>query len=299
MGGAGLFRALVLFGLLCFGLLAMFVKLAGDSYQQIIIGGILFSILSMHLKRKDKEFMNINAPFPPIVFFVEYFLLSLPLILALIYYQLWIYLLFVLMFLIIVSFINFSAKKSGINSVFQRIIPDNNFEWKAGVRRYYFLFVGVWIAGFASSYFMAGVPIAIFVLGVLVISFYEKSESLQLLLANELGAGKFLAFKMRMHLSAFTILIVPLVLAYIVFNPQYYYIPLVEFLIFVILLIYTILLKYAFYRPDADSSAIQVFSMIGIVCLFVPVFLPIVLLLSIKFFFRAKQNLNFHLDDFN
>jgi hypothetical protein len=198
-----------------------------------------------------------------------------------------------------VSFLNFSAKRSSVNSVFQKIIPDNIFEWKAGVRKYFFLFIGVWGLGLVSSYFVAGVPIAIFILGVIVISFYEKFEPLQILLANELGAGKFLAFKLRNHLLAFTILITPFVLAYSAFNPQYYYIPLIEILIFAILLIYTILLKYAFYRPDADSAATQVFSMIGIVCIFVPIFIPLVLLLSIKFFFQAKKNLNFYLNDFN
>jgi hypothetical protein len=219
--------------------------------------------------------------------------------LAMIYYQLWMYLLVVLIFLIVVPFINISTKKSSINSIFQKLIPDDNFEWKAGVRKYLFVFVGVWIIGLIGSYFVAGVPIATFVLGVLVMNFYEKPESLQVLLAVELSAGRFLAMKLQNHLLAFTILIAPLIFSYLIFNLQYYYIPLVEFLIFAILLVYTILLKYAFYQPNTASAASQVFTMIGIVCIFVPVFIPVVLLLSIKFLFQAKKNLNFYLDDFN
>ena len=295
----GIFRAIFLFGLICFGLLAMFLKLDEESYQEIIVGVIALSILSVHLKRKDKQFIKIHTPKPYAIFLTEYILLSLPLLIALIYYELWVFVLAYFLFLIAIPFIRISAKASSINSGLQKIIPDSNFEWKAGIRKNLILFVGVWFFGLITSFFVASVPIAIFILGVMVLSFYEKSESIQVLLANELSSGKFLAGKIRNHLIIFAVTIAPLFLSFIIFNPQYYYIPLIEFLIFVTLLVYTILLKYAFYQPHNKSGATGIFSMIGIICIFIPVFIPVVLLLSIKFLFQAVNNLNFYLNDFS
>ena len=179
------------------------------------------------------------------------------------------------------------------------MIPDDNFEWKAGIRKNLFFFLGIWLIGMATSFFIASVPIAIFILGVIVLNFYEKPEPVQILLANELNTKKFLINKIQNHLIVFAITIVPLILLFIIFNPQYYYIPLIEFTIFSILLVYTILLKYAFYRPKNKSGATQIFSMIGIISIFIPFFIPIVLILSIKFLIQATNNLKFYLNDFN
>ena len=295
----GLFRAIFLLGLISFALLAMFTKLAESSYREIIIGIFALTILSVHSKRNDKRFINIYVPKPYLLFLIEYFVFSLPLMFALIYNELWSYALIYLSFIIIVPFLNINAKKQSINSGLQKLIPDNNFEWKAGIRKNLFVFVGVWLIGMATSFFTASVPIAIFILGVIVISFYEKPEPVQILLANELNTRRFLTMKLQNHLVIFAITIIPLILSFVIFNPQYYYIPLAEFVIFSILIVYTILLKYAFYRPDNKSGATQIFSMIGIISIFIPVFILLVFILSIKFLFQATNNLKIYLDDFN
>ncbi|OQX78263.1 MAG: hypothetical protein B6D61_05980 [Bacteroidetes bacterium 4484_249] len=295
----GIFRAIFLLGLICFSLLALFAKLAESSYREIILGIFALTILSVHSKRKDKEFISIYAQQPYIIFLIEYFIISLPLMFALAYNKLWGEALIFLLFMVIVPFLNINAKKKSINSRVQKLIPDYNFEWKAGIRKNLIIFTGIWLIGIATSFFIASVPITIFILGVTVISFYEKPEPVQILLANELSARKFLTKKILNHLLIFAITIIPLILSFLIFNPQYYYIPLAEFVIFSILLVYTILLKYAFYRPDNISGATQIFSMIGIISIFIPVFLPLVLILSIKFLFQATNNLKFYLNDFN
>ena len=295
----GIFRAIFLLGLISFVLLAMFTKLAENSYREIVIGIFALTILSIHSKRKDKEFINIYASKPHIVFLIEYVLLSLPLLITLIYYQLWSYALIFFLFLVIIQFLKINTNKTSINSGFQKMIPDDNFEWKAGMRKNLFPFLGIWLIGMVTSFFIASVPIAIFILGVIVFSFYEKHEPLQILLANELNTRKFLTKKIQNHLMVFAITIIPLILSFLIFNPQYYYIPIIEFILFSFLLVYIILLKYAFYRPDNKSGATQIFSMIGIISIFIPVLILIVLILSIKFLFQATNNLKFYLDDFN
>ena len=297
--GIGIFRTILLFGVFSFALLAMFVKLEEKSYQEIIVGIVVLIIFSIHINRKDKVFIKIYAINSKKVFLTEYILFSIPLIVSLIYYNLWIYTFFYLLFLIVILFVKTGTRKSNLNSIFQKIIPNDNFEWKSGLRKNLFWFVGIWLIGLLSSFFIASIPIVIFILGAMVLNFYEKHEPLEILIANELNSKKFLIKKLKNHLFAFFIVIFPLILSFVIFNPEYYYIPLIEFIIFSILIVYTILLKYAFYRPNNRLSAPGVFIMLGMVSLFIPVLAPIVLLLSIKFLFQAIDNLNIYLNDFN
>ena len=295
----GIIRAIFLLGLLSFLFLYVFVTLSEKSNQEFIVGAYILLLLSIQIKRKDKVFLNIYAKVSQSIFLFEYLLLSLPILIPLIYYGLWTYLLLFTICLIIIPFLKISIKKSSVNSVFQRIIPNENFEWKSGIRKNLIPFIGIWLIGLSTSFFVASVPIVIFVLGMIVLSFYEKPEPLQILLADELGVKRFLIKKIKKHLILFSILIIPLILSFLIFNLEYYYIPLIEYAMFSILLIYTILLKYAFYQPNNKSGAMQIFTMIGVISLFIPVFIPLILLLSMKFAFQASNNLNFFLNDFN
>ncbi len=264
-----------------------------------MIGSFVLSILIIHLKRKDKEFLEIYAPKPQGVFIVEYVILSVPLILSLLYKRSWSYLFIYLLILTLISLLKITPKKSSLNTIFQKWIPDENFEWKAEIRRYLIFFLVIWFAGLLTSFFVASVPITIFILGSVVLGFYKKSEPLQILIAGELNTRQFLIRKIKSQLFSFSILIIPLVLAFVIFHPHYYYIAFIEYAVFMILFIYTILLKYAFYRPDKESGAIQTFMIIGAFCLFVPVLIPLILLLSIKFLFQASHKLKFYLNDYN
>ena len=295
----GIIRTVVLFLILGFSLILMYTKLNEESYREIVILSFAAIILLIHFKRKDKEFVNIYIGNPRILFFVEYLIISFPLIIAILYLELWIYAAAYLGSLIIIAIIKLKEKKLSINSLIQRLIPEENFEWKSGIRRNLFFAVGVWLIGFFTSFFIGSVPIVIFILGVIVLNFYEKFEPLAILIANEYNPREFLFRKLQNHLIIFSVLISPLILSFLIFSPQYYYIPLIEFISFCILIVYTILLKYSFYRPEGISGATQIFTMIGIACLFIPVLIPIILLLSIKFLFKAINNLNYYLDDFN
>lgn len=84
-----------------------------------------------------------------------------------------------------------------------------------------------------------------------------------------------------------------------VFHHDIWYIPIIEYFIFISLYIYVILTKYAFYEPNSKSKAAQVFGVIGVIGGIIPVLLPVVWLLSIRFFFKSKENLNIYLNDYN
>jgi len=202
-------------------------------------------------------------------------------------------------FLLVLPFFKISLKKYSINTWFQKQIPNDNFEWKAGIRKNIILFIGVWFIAFITSFFIGSIPIAIFILGIVVMSFYENNESLPMLLAKEQSPKIFLRRKIRNHLLIYLAVMIPLLLSFIVFHLEYYYIPLLEIILFYILIIYNILLKYAFYRPNEKSGGTQIFSAIGSISVFVPFVLIIVFVLGIKFLFQSLHNLKIYLHDFH
>jgi hypothetical protein len=60
-----------------------------------------------------------------------------------------------------------------------------------------------------------------------------------------------------------------------------------------------ILTKYAFYEPNNKSQAAVAFGAIGALGGIIPVFLPVVWVLSVRFFFKSRENLKIYLNDFN
>jgi len=58
-------------------------------------------------------------------------------------------------------------------------------------------------------------------------------------------------------------------------------------------------MKYAFYDPGSKISANQVLIAFGPLSIFFPFMLPVIWMLSIKFYFNAKSNLNIYLNDYN
>lgn len=295
----GVFRTVFLTCLVCFALFAIFMNLEEHSSGKVTLSLFSLLILAIHFYRKDKTFIKTVADRPKVIFFIEYTLLSLPILSMLIYYQYWSFILFFVLTLSAVPFFNIKSKIYDRNPYLQKLIPNCNFEWKAGMRTSLFFIVPLWFIGIFTSFVTASVPIVIFIISIIIFGFYEKAEPLPILLANELDSKTFLKQKVKNHLFSFSLVLLPLILAFLIFNIQYYYIVLIEFVFFSTILTYTILLKYAFYRPNSQLKAAQIFTMLGVLSIFIPFLLPVIIILIIKFLFQAIHNLTFYLDDYN
>jgi len=297
--GLGLIRTIFLIGLLVFIGFGLFVQTASTPNSYYITGLHLLIITLIQVKRPDKRFAEINFNNFKLIFLIEYLLLMLPLFICLIYHKQWMQVIsFVVLTLLIVN-LDFKLKPKSLNTSIQKLIPSDCFEWKGGVRKTLVLIVILWIIGLGTSFFVGSVPVVIFILGILPLSFYEKGEPVQMILAYEMGTSRFIMHKIKMHLALFTILSIPLIIAFLFFRPELWYIPIAEFFIFITSHIYVILLKYAFYQPNNKSNAAQVFVLIGAIGMIIPVFIPVIWLLSIRFYFKSRENLNFYLNDYN
>ncbi len=299
MIGIGLIRIIFLIGLLAFIVFVLFVETskAPDSYYVTGITSLILFIVQA--KRQDKSFLKANFDRYKRICFVEYLILaSIPLAFLIFYFQ-WIPLLLLISAIYLIIHLDLKSKQSNLNTRLQQLIPAKCFEWKGGVRQTLFILIPLWMIGLGTSFSIGSVPIVLFILGVIPFSFYEKGEPYQMIIAYEMGTSQFLFHKIRTLIAMFSILSIPLIAAFLVFHPEIWYIPVIEYSIFISLYIYLILTKYAFYEPNCKSTSAQIFGIIGAIGGIIPVFLPVVWLLSIRFFFKSKENLNIYLNDYN
>lgn len=296
--GLGLFRTVVLliFGILLLALLFIQTKeLPNAIYASSVV---LLLIFILHNRRKDKNFLRIAFDRPYRVMFVEYLLILMVLVVFLLIHRFWYIALASIAIGAVIPHIDLSTRRSGYNSAIQRRIPDGYFEWISGVRRYLLPLIIIWGAGILLSCLIAAVPVALFLLGVIFLNFFENNEPFQMIVVFEKGPKQFLWQKIQQQLVMGTVVSAPLAAAFAIFHPHLWYVSLLLFVAFNVLLMYVVLVKYAFYEPDTRSYAAQVFIAIGILGLLIPVFLPLVLLLSVWFYLKAGQKLKFYLNDY-
>lgn len=296
--GIGLIRFIFLVGLVTFLGFALYIKSSDKLTSQYISAGFLFLIILVHFKRDDKLFLKSHFSNYKTLMLGEYIILSIPVLCCFLIHKQWVAISQLTGLLIIVN-INLKSKRINLNTKIQKLIPNDAFEWKAGLRKQFFIIIIIWIIAVLTSFFIGSVPIAIFVLGIIILSFFEKCEPYQILLSFELSATKLLILKAKRFLQLFSILVIPLLVLFIVFNIDKWYIPVAEYFIFCSIIVYTIMVKYAFYETNIKSSAAQIFIAIGTLGSIMPVFLPVVWFLTILFYSKAVNNLNFYLDDYN
>jgi hypothetical protein len=296
----GLIRLVVLLIVLFFLLAAVYTNSVWEQRANFISIIWLIMIYFINIKRKDKLFLRIVSNHLPLICFVEYLLISLPIIICLLLHIQWQALALIVAGIICIPFIHFNWKKKNktLNTRLQRWIPFDMYEWKASLRKYFYIILILWMIGLCTSFFVASIPIVLFVIGLLFSECYETNESWQMLLACQKSSGKFLYCKIKQHITRFSLLVLPLIIAFMIFHWELYYIVVIEFIILLSIHIYCIVLKYAFYSHDR-SAVNPVFLMVGIFVGLIPITTPLLWLFSIYFFLKAQTNLYFYLHDYN
>lgn len=298
--GIGFFRAIFLVGLFAFMGFVLFKQTEILPNAYYILGIYLLLIVLIQLKRQDKLFLKSHFKNYKLIYFTEYFILIIPLLVCLIYHYQWIstFILFPSLFLIVN--LDLKLKRRDLNTKIQQCIPYDSFEWKGGLRKSFLFLVPLWIISLATSFFIGSVPIAIFIFGIVALDFYEKSEPYQMILAYEMSTPRFLFHKISLQIIVFSFITIPLIILFMFFHYEYWYIPIAEYFIFISLNIYFILTKYAFYEPNTKSPTTVIFGTIGIVAtLFIPFLLPVIWILSVWFYFKSTDKLNLYLNDYN
>ncbi len=178
----GLFRAIVLI-LIIVPILLIFLynRLRIPNYNYIITGVAIFLVFIIHRRRKDYNFLSKLVKHPALICDVEYLIFSLPLLIVyLIAYQYLPVLIYVIV-LLPVSFTIPTPKKNRAFQVIIKYIPYGLFEWQSGFRKNLLPVILFYILGFLGIYKIWFSAISVFLLTMLICSFYSEYEPKKLL----------------------------------------------------------------------------------------------------------------------
>jgi hypothetical protein len=295
---AGMIRVFVLFALL--GLAGYILSLQLQAVPNVYyVSGLYILVIGwFHFVRRDKLFLKTQIDNFRKIYITEYLLLSVPLLVGLLAYEHWLLALVTVPFSILLSYVDYKPKVIKHLSTFQNLVPNKSFEWKAGIRRYGWYIVIIWIAAIVFSFSIGSVPVAIAVIGILTLGFYDNNEPVTMLIVYEKTPVHFILYKIKIQWLLFSALVVPLLLLFIILHLKYWYIAIIEYIVFVSLHIYLILLKYAFYEPNKKHGGAQVFGSLGIISAIVFPLVPLLWILGLRFYIKSKNNLSFYLDDY-
>lgn len=295
----GLVRAIIIMLVFVpFIFLFIYNKLQTTNYNYIITGVALLLVFIIHRKRKDYNFIFKVSKYPVLTYYLEYLFFSIPLILIFICAKQYLH---IVIYTILLIAISFSIPTSKTNKAYLSIIkyiPSGMFEIQSGVRKNIFPFIIFYIfglLGFMNIWFSA---ISVFILIMIICSFYSECESRKLIEASELDASKFIKKKLKRHIKYLIFFMLPIFLVSLVHYEYWLYI-IACFLIVINLQIGAILLKYAYYRPNIISGTHQ---LLGSIILLLSVILPvsiIFLFLNVLLYNKSVQNLNSYLNVYN
>ena len=131
----------------------------------------------------------------------------------------------------------------------------------------------------------------------MIASFFMENEPIQILREGNKNARKILSDKLKVNIRYIIILYsLPIIINALVVQ-EFLLITLLFIPIQIALLCFAISLKYATYKPQTNQLGNNIaFSIVAILSA-MPYFLPIPVILSIVYFYKAEKNLNAYLHD--
>lgn len=294
----GFFRTIVI------ALMFLFFFLRINSFivdsPAIFYGAALLGIGFIHFGRNDKRFLLILNFQHKRLFILEYHLLNIPFYIISIYHEDWKGLVLLFIGISIIPFL--VAKRRLFNKRpfnFSRFLPSTAIEWHAGLRKNYLLLAALYILILIFSKEGPTIPIGIIALSILSTFFYLEAEPRHFLEVFEWPPKKFIQFKIKNQLLILGILILPLILLYLLFYPEYWYILAAMIIIGFTLQIISITLKYATYVPNQKLEANSFLIGLSVLFFIIPFSVPVPFIMAFRYYNRAVRNLKYYLNAYH
>lgn len=267
----------------------------------LIIVFLLSIIFTIHVLRTDKNFLNNITLNPQFIYFTEYIFFTSPVILLCIVTSRIDLILYQIIGLSLISLLNvsYNFKKQNLNNFLIRLIPTDCFEVKSGIRQSFWLMVPLYFLSLGFTFWIGTAPTMMFFSLFFFISFYQECEPRNVLEINEFSPRKFLINKLLINYKIFTIIQIPLIILFMFFHIEYWWIVLIEYAFATIVLIFIILLKYTMYSPNEFLNANTILGVFATFSIILPFLLPVLILFTVLYYFKAIENLKQHLNAYN
>ncbi len=311
----GIIRSAVLLSVISFIALFViqFVQLGKQSVIISSAAGII--ILSIHASRKDKRFIKVYFRSGYFIFLSEYLLLSLPLLILFgIYYE-WGSAILLLCICLLIPRIYLNLGIRGFSSGFKFLlnpfssnlslkisvpVPVDNpkaFEIISGLRRYFIIIIPVYLLFLIFSFKTYVGPAGIIIMSLIFSGFYYTGESREFIQLFSNNYKTFIFKKVILCLKYLFILFGPFVLVTLMFQPSTWYILTGAIIFSILIQIITVIFKYALFTENADLSKNSLIVIVNVVSLLLPFLWPLPVVMCIRYYIKAENNLKDYLYD--
>jgi hypothetical protein len=294
----GLGHLIILAPILFIGILGLLQFIFTSEYFTLA-AFLLFSLGGNHWNRKDRFFLEqLSLPIS-IIFCLDYTILSSPFIACFIFWAKWQNLIALIIGICILALVKPPYHK-GINKKMLHFfpldwIPVELFEWRTGLRQNAWIFILVYSLGLGLSFYPVTALIVIFLMAYGVTTFFQFFENKDLLLAIN-HDKKILQKKTLGSLKLFNLLMLPHYLLFIFFNPTPIHLAVLAIITVIaqLIIIFSIAMKYKTYSFHEHKIYNSLPLAIFIACWAIPFLWPIPILMVIRFWKKAKENLIYH-----
>lgn len=295
-------RAFPAYGLvlLAFGLLGLLwllhrAALHDAGLVPYIAGGAALTLWGFHQRRGDHAFMLRHVPQARQAMAVEYAVMLSPVVVVMLLAGAWMWAVVVALSVLLAW--SPVVQGGGVRGGWLRaLVPAHLFEWKSFVQHTHPFGLLLWLAALAFSWLPV---LPLFLLGIIalmVASAQEHCEPRAMLLAPAADARSLLRIKVWGAVRLMTVILLPVLVAATVFQPEWWWIHAGFGAGMVVLVAYAIVLKYANYRPnerlEANGANVSVAALFAILPGLALV--PLVMLLTEWPKARANLNAYFH-----
>lgn len=247
----------------------------------------------------------------------EYVLLSIPILTILTLYGQWINTLFLIALCFLIPTLYHTIGLNSVSPVFKLLfnpfgstgsfnlnfkVPIKNpisFEWISGIRRYALIIIPVYIVVLAFSYKAFIAPVGIVILSLITSGFYYYGEPREFIEIFFASCKRFILQKVSVSMQYLSVMLSPIVLIALVFQLHTWYYIIGAFIIAFIIQLITIVFKYALFAENADLGRNGILVSINILCALVPFLWPLPIIMGVKYYVKAQNNLKEYLHDIN
>ena len=267
----------------------------------IICGVFIFILYSIHQKRRDVSLCYIVLTNPKRLFLIEYMLISVPFIVLSILSQTFFNTAIFFITPICIALLPQSKARLSlrISPVFFKKITSP--ELISFMRRYYLFLLLMNIAAIFLCFVPYLTPLICLIIVFFMSSAYTENEPLNMLFLPEVSPSRYLMRKINSGFLLYLAICSFPLLLYVCFNFSISHIMWVAtsllmsyagFMLFVFV-------KYSMYEVNGRSITFNIPIMIGMLGIIIPIFFPVTVLMILKYYYSAKDNLEEHLYVYN
>ncbi|MCU0392954.1 MAG: hypothetical protein MUE81_17735 [Thermoflexibacter sp.] len=284
----GWWRSLFVVGLLLFGFFKLFTEIDAN----LLLGGWIVLVFSIHATRTDKNFLAQTAIPVPYLFLIEYLLISLPILIYFIVNQQFIHFFISLNLLIAVAFTRFTIQLKQLQSFSFTFIPPYLFEWRAGLRQSWSFLLLIYVIAFALSQNETMLIFCLIILIAYFSTFCQHSESLVLVQLSYTRPQTFLLSKVFAHVFWVIVFLSPLLTLFFIYHPHLWLIGLIILIISISNQAFAVFQKYASWQANLPLPQNAVLNMFFLFSFVIPFLIPVGVFMLIRAYRKAITNLS-------